>query len=346
MKKSKKDRKSKRNIYVLVGLTALFILVFVVCASLGTNSDKKPTVPTVPDSTINTENTGTNINNESETATAEATTEADAESKETESSADVIAPTVENAISIAAAVANKTFYIGDTITGSDFTITVTYDNGRVDINPSGWTAVPLELTSESNDIIISYEGLTTVVTVNAQPAPTPVPPVKENPRFVFLGDSRFVALKSISTDETDTFFAEVGEGYYFLERVKETVIADGTPNSVLIIGLGVNDGQWFIPEYIASINDIIARYPGKVYFTTVNPVDEVAEVAYGYYKENATIDNFNAQVTSGLVGNVTVIDTSAYLKNTGCTWADGLHFSKTTNIDVYNYIKESVMATY
>ncbi len=73
-------------------------------------------------------------------------------------------------------------YIGDTLTGADFTVTVTMSDGTTLTNPAGWSASPLALTGETNKVTVSYQGVSTTVTVSAaeraaqtQPAAPPAP---------------------------------------------------------------------------------------------------------------------------------------------------------------------------
>lgn len=64
-----------------------------------------------------------------------------------------------------------THYIGDTLTGADFTITVTMSDGSTLTNPAGWSANPLTLSSSSNQITVAYEGVSTTITVQASEKP-------------------------------------------------------------------------------------------------------------------------------------------------------------------------------
>ena len=77
---------------------------------------------------------------------------------------------------IEASVANKTRYIGDTLTAGDFTVKGIYSDGsKKDIN--GWNAAPLKLNAASNSVTVTYQGMSTVVTVAATVKPTE--PLKE-----------------------------------------------------------------------------------------------------------------------------------------------------------------------
>ena len=95
------------------------------------------------------------------------------------------------AVSITAKVSGK-HTVGETLSAADFTITVNMSDGSTIKNPAGWNANPLTLSSESTVITVTYNGLSTTVTVNAsqpvtqqpvvqQPEPQPEPSVGEPP---------------------------------------------------------------------------------------------------------------------------------------------------------------------
>lgn len=95
------------------------------------------------------------------------------------------------AVSITAKVSGK-HTVGQTLTAADFTITVNMSDGSTIKNPAGWNANPLTLSSETTVITVTYNGLSTTVTVNAsqpvtqqpvvqQPEPQPEPSVGEPP---------------------------------------------------------------------------------------------------------------------------------------------------------------------
>ncbi len=72
-------------------------------------------------------------------------------------------------------------YIGDTLTGADFTVTVTMSDGTTLTNPAGWSASPLALTGETNKVTVSYQGVSTTVTVKAAKRPAAMPAPTEAP---------------------------------------------------------------------------------------------------------------------------------------------------------------------
>ncbi len=87
-------------------------------------------------------------------------------------------------VSISATVQSTERHVGDQLNTSDFTVTVTMSDGSTVNNPSGWTANPMTLASESNVITISYSGLTTSVTVPATMASISAPPLSPGPQPV------------------------------------------------------------------------------------------------------------------------------------------------------------------
>ncbi len=84
-----------------------------------------------------------------------------------------VAETTTEAVTVqsVSAVVNGTHYVGETLSGSDFTVTVTMSDGSTLTNPAGWSANPLSLTSTSNLITVAYSGASVTITVNAETVP-------------------------------------------------------------------------------------------------------------------------------------------------------------------------------
>jgi uncharacterized protein YkwD len=111
-----------------------------------------------------------------ETATA-APTKAPATTAQTTVAPTTVAPTTAAKVvpvSITATVSG-THYIGDSLTGADFTVTVKMSDGSSLTNPAGFTATPLTLSGVTNSITVAYsaEGKTvsTTITVKAGEKP-------------------------------------------------------------------------------------------------------------------------------------------------------------------------------
>lgn len=69
---------------------------------------------------------------------------------------------------ITATLVEKTRYIGDSLTASDFVVTGYYDNGDSEVITSGYTVSPQTITDLSFNATITYNSLKTTVPVTAQ----------------------------------------------------------------------------------------------------------------------------------------------------------------------------------
>ena len=158
-------------------------------------------------------------------------------------------------------------------------------------------------------------------------------------RYIFLGDSRFYGMEAFAEDE-DVFIYEIGEGYNFmmnhLDEAKSNIVDEDT---VMIIGMGVNDFRANADNYIAAINQLADENVCQIYYMLVNPVDDAIVQQNGYNLSNAELDEFNNKMTQGLNDNVKIIDANTYLKNHGYNTEDGLHYDMDTYQKIYEYIK-------
>lgn len=154
-------------------------------------------------------------------------------------------------------------------------------------------------------------------------------------KFIFVGDSRFVGMKSAVDTGNDVFISKVSQGYSYFVSKKSTIKSKETSNSVLIIGFGVNDlGN--VDKYIKFVNN--AGFKSDVYFLTVNPVQEGKG---SYSVKNSSIKAFNKKLKSG-AKKYKVIDTYSYLNKNGYNTTDGLHYDNATYKKIYKYIKSKV----
>lgn len=83
--------------------------------------------------------------------------------------------------SISASLKSGTRYEGDTLTAADFNVTVTYSDGFKDSHPQGWNATPLTLVAGTNTITVTFQGVSTSFTVNAQAKVAPQEPQVQQP---------------------------------------------------------------------------------------------------------------------------------------------------------------------
>lgn len=158
-------------------------------------------------------------------------------------------------------------------------------------------------------------------------------------KYVFVGDSRYVAMASMK-GPNDTFICDNGVGRYFLqEKMNEIIAAANTDNSRIVIGLGVNDIN-ASDEYIEMLKDLRSRTDVEIFYALVNPVDEYWCGVNGYNINNAQIDRFNEEIIDGLKDvDITIIDTNSHLKEIGYDCPDGLHYTTDTYINIFQYLK-------
>ena len=156
-----------------------------------------------------------------------------------------------------------------------------------------------------------------------------------NKKFIFVGDSRFVGMQNAVNTGSDIFIGKVGEGYNYFVSNESNIKSKETSNSILIIGFGVNDlGN--VDKYIKYVNN--AGFKSKIYFLTVNPVEEGKG---SYSVKNSSIKSFNNKLKDG-AKKYKVIDTYSYLVNNGYETTDGLHYNNATYKKIYNYVKSKV----
>lgn len=161
-------------------------------------------------------------------------------------------------------------------------------------------------------------------------------------RYIFVGDSRYVGMEPYQMEE-DVFICEIGEGYEFLAAhlydIKSNII---DKNTVVVIGLGVNDFKYNSENYINMINELADEELCTICYMLVNPVDDNIIAYNGYNITNEEIDEFNEKMCASLNEKVMIIDTNTYLKSYGYNTEDGLHYDTDTYRAIYEYIKAFV----
>lgn len=161
-------------------------------------------------------------------------------------------------------------------------------------------------------------------------------------RYIFVGDSRYVGMRKFAQNN-DIFIAENAKGYDFLMSNLETIRQYADNNSVLIIGLGVNDYGVNYKNYIRIINELADTMECHVYYMLINPVEEEKEIPYGYTVYNEMIDKYNMLMRAGFSDKVKIIDSNSYLKENGFSTVDGLHYDDNTYNKIYNYLKSNAL---
>ncbi len=168
---------------------------------------------------------------------------------------------------------------------------------------------------------------------------TPADDAPDTHKYIFVGDSRYVAMSEYA-QAYDVFFCENGVGLYFLKNRMDKIVEASDDNTRIIIGLGVNDAGAGNTGYIEAIMDLCGRTDAEVYYMLVNPVSDSACAANGYSLTNSMVDRFNTSMIEGLSDTeVKIIDTNTYLTSNGYNTFDGLHYDNETTEKIYNFIK-------
>ena len=58
---------------------------------------------------------------------------------------------------------------------------------------------------------------------------------------------------------------------------------------------------------------------------------------------NEMIDKYNMLMRAGFSDKVRIIDSNSYLKESGFSTVDGLHYNDTTYNKIYNYLKSNAL---
>lgn len=148
--------------------------------------------------------------------------------------------------------------------------------------------------------------------------------------LLFVGDSRFVGMRD-TVDSDDMWFCKVGQGYSWFSKNIEDIESLVDDNTVIVFGLGVND------LYNISRYEGVEKYFDRMYYISVNPVDEYLEERYGYSIRNIDIEKFNARIQ--LMYKKRYIDCNSRLHLVGYSTVDGLHYTKSTYRTIYTYVR-------
>lgn len=180
-------------------------------------------------------------------------------------------------------------------------------------------------------------------------------------RLVLVGDSRTLQLgyyifemtvvDNYLVDETtsdgDSVLGVGGDGYNWLKDHTAEIEAKLTDGCALVVNMGVNGAPYFHSEIAEWCNKEAKKYKDKgvkVYFMSVNPVNDTLMAEYDYIIRNADVISFNNAIKKELVG-VTYLDTYSFIKDDilgeGNGTVDGLHYYPS----VYNKIKDYTWKT-
>ncbi len=158
-------------------------------------------------------------------------------------------------------------------------------------------------------------------------------------RVIFVGDSRFVQMRDAAGDNSHVWIAKVSQGYAWLSREAVSKIDEAVESGTkVLLNLGVND-TWDADAYIKLVNGKAEEWREKgaqVYYASVNPVRD------GRYITSKEVERFNDKMQAGLDPEIVWIDSCSWLKETGYTLTDGLHFDSETSERLYRYYLEAL----
>lgn len=143
-----------------------------------------------------------------------------------------------------------------------------------------------------------------------------------------------------SVSSTNTLYiAKVGMGYDWLADTADETLRKqlkARPELKVVFGFGVNDlGN--IEKYIKYYRELIKDFPKtSFYFLSVNPVDEKKETQYGYSIKNSAISTFNRRLYTAFRSKY--INSYTYLKNSGFSTMDGVHYTTATYQKLRSFI--------
>lgn len=163
---------------------------------------------------------------------------------------------------------------------------------------------------------------------------------KFNGKYIFVGDSRTLEMKSVIAPADTLYIAKVSSGYSWLESSAGPLLKEYlylNPNVKVVLAFGVNDlGN--IQSYITYYRSLIKEYPKtKFYVLSVNPVDEKKGKENGYTVKNSQIVAFDKKLRTAF-GTSVYINSYKYIKSRGVDTRDGIHYESQVYIDLYNFI--------
>lgn len=216
-----------------------------------------------------------------------------------------------------------------------------------------------DLNPESQDSNGSSEESTTSVAVSYMPSSSadedsslvensPSESLEKPNRIVLVGDSRTMHIGNYlyglpminnkfvddPTPDGDYIMGMGGEGYAWLSSHILEIEERLTDGCALVVNMGVNGVPYFHKEIADWCNEMALRNKDrgiKVYFMSVNPVNDRLLEYYNYTIRNVDVIAFNSAIRIELVG-VTYIDTYSVVADDilgeGIGTFDGLHYNE------------------
>ena len=155
-------------------------------------------------------------------------------------------------------------------------------------------------------------------------------------KYVFVGDSRVVGMKSAVGGTTSAYIGKIGEGYSYLSGTVDKTLREylkQKPKLKVVFCFGINDlGN--VDQYISYYKSIVKDYPDATfYFMSVNPISSWRNTAS---LSNTKIKAFNKKLKNAF--GAKYINTYSYLVKKGFNTFDGVHYTAATYKKLYNYV--------
>ena len=181
-------------------------------------------------------------------------------------------------------------------------------------------------------------------------------------RIVLVGDSRTMQLGNYiygmtmidnrlvdeATSDGDYIIGAGGEGFGWLSEHTSDIEDKLTEGCALVVNMGVNGVPNFHSEIAEWCNTMAKKYKDmgvKVYFMSVNPVNDTLLRYYNYTIRNVDVVAFNSAIRTELVSDVIYLDTYSVVRDDilgeGSGTYDGLHYYD----DVYRKIRDYTWKT-
>lgn len=161
--------------------------------------------------------------------------------------------------------------------------------------------------------------------------------------YVFVGDSRCVAISQKYAQMEDTFIAKVGVGCQFFIDNEALIRSYDSEDTVFVVNLGVNSLLYYSPNLFAeTMNNFAQTVAGRVCYATVGPVNDAMSIKAGYGERDKAVDTWNKEVAKLFSSDIMLIDVNSYLRQVGYYTTDGIHYADTTYYSMYSYIKNYI----
>ena len=169
---------------------------------------------------------------------------------------------------------------------------------------------------------------------------------------IWIGDSRGEGMRIYFPESSsDKYIVKGGMRFDWFRDTAIPQLSDmlSSDRHTVIIMMGVNDCAGYTvgsslrdTDYVEQVNTLVSSYPTtSFYFMSVNPAD--GDYPSPYHPDgaipkgdlNSAIDVFNSTIKA--LCKAKYIDTCTYLRTTGFTTSDGIHYTKETYTKIYEY---------